>query len=87
MTNEERPIEELFFESGRGKYEVTKIAIDWIKLKKEEDDYRKLSQPDLLDRAVREVINDKVTYDKIEEIKKKKETLKEEKQEGNVSAN
>lgn len=87
MTNEERPVEELFFESGRGKYEVTKIAIDWIKLKKDEEGYKNLSQPNLLDKAVREVISGEATYDKIEEIKKKKEALKEEKQEGNVSAN
>ena len=87
MINEEKPTEELFFESGKGKYEVTKLAIEWIKVKKNEDDYRKLSQADLLDRAVREVLSGEATYEKIEEIKKKKEAAKEAKQEENAPAN
>ena len=85
MTNEERPIEELFFASGKGKYEVTKLAIDWIKVKKDEDDYRKLSQAELLDKAVRDVLSGEATYEKIEEINKKREASKEEKQEENAA--
>ena len=87
MTNEEKPIEELFFASGKGKYEVTKLAIDWIKVKKDEDEYRKLSQADLLDKAVRDVLSGEATYEKIEEILKKKEAAKAEKQEENATAN
>ena len=78
MTNEERPIEELFFASGKGKYEVTKLAIDWIKVKKDEDEYRKLSQAELLDRAVRDVLSGEATYEKIAEIEKKKKAKQEE---------
>ncbi len=87
MTNEERPLEELFFASGKGKYEVTKLAIEWIKVKKNEDDYRKLSQADLLDKAVRDVLSGEATYEKIEEINKKREAAKEAKQEENAAAN
>ena len=87
MTNEERPIEEVFFASGKGKYEVTKLAIDWIKVKKDEDEYRKLSQADLLDKAVRDVLSGEATYEKIEEILKRKEAAKAEKQEENATAN
>ncbi len=78
MTNEEKPTEELFFESGKGKYEVTKLAIEWIKVKKDEDGYRKLSQPELLDKAVRDVVSGEAAYEKIEEIKNKKTAVKEE---------
>jgi len=85
MTNEEKPIEEVFFASGKGKYEVTKLAIDWIKVKKDEDEYRKLSQADLLDKAVRDVLSGEATYEKIEEINKKREAEKEEKQEENAA--
>ena len=87
MSNEERPLEEIFFASGKGKYEVTKLAIEWIKVKKNEDNYRKLSQADLLDKAVRDVLSGEATYEKIEEIKKKKEAAKEAKQEENAAAN
>ena len=89
MTNEERPLEEVFFDSKRGKYEVTKHAIEWIKLKKDEDDYKKLSQADLLDKAVRDVLSlsDEEIEKKIEELKKKKEAAKEAKQEENATAN
>ena len=85
MANEEKPIEEFFFASGKGKYEVTKLAIDWIKVKKDEDDYRKLSQAELLDRAVRDVLSGEATYEKIEEINKKREAAKEETQEENAA--
>lgn len=85
MINEEKPTEELFFESGKGKYEVTKLAIEWIKVKKNEDDYRKLSQADLLDKAIRDVLSGEASYEKIEEIKKKKEAAKEGKQEENAT--
>lgn len=72
MANEEKPIEELFFASGKGKYEVTKLAIEWIKAVKKDDDYRKLSQQELLDKAMRDVLSGVATYEKIEEINKKK---------------
>ena len=87
MTNEEKPLEEVFFASGKGKYEVTKLAIEWIKVKKNEDDYRKLSQADLLDKAVRDVLSGEATYEKIEEINKKREAAKEAKQEENGATN
>ena len=78
MTNEEKPTEELFFDSGMGKYEVTKLAIEWIKVKKDEDGYKKLSQPELLDKAVRDVVSGEATYEKIEEIKNKKMAVAQE---------
>lgn len=78
MTNEEKPTEELFFDSGKGKYEVTKLAIEWIKVKKDDDGYRRLSQPELLDKAVRDVVSGEATYEKIEEIKNKKMAVAQE---------
>ncbi len=84
MANEEKPIEEIFFDSGRGKYEVTKLAIEWIKVVKKDDDYRKLSQPELLDKAVRDVLSGVATYEKIAELKKKKNISSTEKQEEQV---
>ena len=45
MIKEEKPTEELFFDSGKGKYEVTKLAIEWIKVKRAKmitENYRRL---------------------------------------------
>ncbi|MBQ3835277.1 MAG: hypothetical protein II816_07175 [Elusimicrobia bacterium] len=72
MSNVEKPVEELFFESGMGKYDVTKLAIEWIKVKKNEEEYRNLSQKDLLDRAIKDVVTGIATYKEIENIRKKK---------------
>ena len=78
MINAEKPVEELFFESGMGKYDVTKLAIEWIKVKKNEEEYRKLSQKDLLDRAIRDVVTGVATYKGIEDLKKKKNASRDE---------
>lgn len=78
MATAEKNVEELFFNSGKGKYEVTKLAIDWIKVKKNEEGYKNLSQTELLDKALRDVLSGEATYKKIEEIEKKKQAAKQE---------
>ena len=83
MATAEKNVEELFFESGKGKYEVSKLAIDWIKVKKNEEGYKNLSQTQMLDKALRDVLTGEATYEKIAEIEKKKKA----KQEEAVSAN
>ena len=83
MSTAEKNVEELFFESGKGKYEVSKLAIDWIKVKKNEEGYKNLSQTQMLDKALRDVLTGEATYEKIAEIEKKKKA----KQEEAVSAN
>lgn len=72
MANEEKPIEELFFATGKGKYEVTSRAIEWVNLVKGEEEYKKLSQTELVDRALRDVLTGVATDEKMEEINKKK---------------
>ena len=78
MATAEKNVEELFFNSGKGKYEVTKLAIDWIKVKKNEEGYKNLSQTEMLDKALRDVLSGEATYKKIEEIEKKKQAAKQE---------
>ena len=84
MATAEKNVEELFFESGKGKYEVTKLAIDWIKVKKNDEGYKNLSQTQILDKALRDVLSGEATYEKIAEIEKKRQSAK---QEEIVSAN
>ena len=78
MATAEKNVEELFFNSGKGKYEVTKLAIDWIKVKKNEEGYKNLSQTEMLDKALRDVLSGEATYEKIAEIEKKKQAKQEE---------
>ena len=83
MSVTEKNVEELFFSSGKGKYEVTKLAIDWIKVKKNDEGYKNLSQTQMLDKALRDVLSGEASYEKIAEIEKKRKA----KQEETVSAN
>jgi hypothetical protein len=78
MATAEKSVEELFFNSGKGKYEVTKLAIDWIKVKKNDEGYKNLSQTEMLDKALRDVLSGEATYEKIAEIEKKKQAAKQE---------
>jgi len=78
MATTEKSVEELFFNSGKGKYEVTKLAIDWIKVKKNDEGYKNLSQTEMLDKALRDVLSGEATYEKIAEIEKKKQAAKQE---------
>jgi len=82
MNSAEKPLDQVFFESQMGKYDVVKLAIEWIKVKKDEEGYKNLSQTQLLDKAVRDVLtkNTKEVMAEIEDLKKKK-TVKPVKQE------
>lgn len=74
----EKNVEELFFASGKGKYDVVKLAIEWIKVKKYDEGYKHLSQTELLDKALRDVLAGEATYEKIAEIEKNKKAKQEE---------
>ena len=66
-----KPLEQAVFESKMGRYEIVKLALEWIGVKKHEDDYRKLNQAELITKALNEVIDGTATAEKIEELKKK----------------
>ncbi|MDR2426133.1 MAG: hypothetical protein LBD46_02975 [Endomicrobium sp.] len=66
-----KPLEQAVFESKMGRYEVVKLALEWIEIKKHEDNYRKLSQAGLITKALDEVLDGTATAEKIKELKKK----------------
>lgn len=66
-----KPLEQAVFESKMGRYEIVKLALDWIGVKKHEEDYRKLSQAELITKALNEVMDGTATKEKIEELQKK----------------
>ena len=66
-----KPFEQAVFESKTGRYEIVKLALEWISVKKHEEDYRKLSQAELIAKALDEVMDGTATLEKIEELRKK----------------
>ncbi|MCL1972838.1 MAG: hypothetical protein FWG57_07640 [Endomicrobia bacterium] len=71
MAQATKPLEQAVFESKMGRYEIVKLALDWIEVKKHEEDYRRLSQAELITKALNEVMDGTATAEKIEELKKK----------------
>ncbi len=58
-------------ESKLGKYDIVKLALDWISVKKQDEDYRHLTQADLIVKALNDVVENVATPEKIEELRKK----------------
>jgi len=77
----ERSLDELFFETKLGKYDVVRNAIELIKVKKDEEGYAHLPQTLLLNKALREVLENNITYEQVEQLKKEKAAKKAKQQE------
>ncbi|OEG70804.1 hypothetical protein ATZ36_17705 [Candidatus Endomicrobiellum trichonymphae] len=65
--------------SQLGRYEIVKLALEWIEVIKQYEDYRKLTQTELIDKVLNDVVTNVATREKIEELRKKmrKETKPE----------
>jgi hypothetical protein len=57
--------------SRLGRYEVVKLALEWIEVIKQKEDYRKLTQAELIDKVLNDVTMNIVTREKIDELRKK----------------
>lgn len=77
----EKSLDEMFFETKLGKYDVVRNAIELIKVKKDEEGYAHLPQTLLLNKALREVLENNMTYEQIEKLKQEKKTKKAQAQE------
>lgn len=53
------------------KYEMVRLAIEWIAVKKQDEDYRRLTQPELITKALDDVVKGIATQTTIDELKKK----------------
>jgi hypothetical protein len=62
-----------------GRYEVVKLALGWIEVMKQNENYRKLTQTELINKALNDVTMNIATRKKIDELRKKmkKETKQE----------
>ncbi|MCL2484701.1 MAG: hypothetical protein FWF00_07500 [Endomicrobia bacterium] len=57
--------------SKLGKYDLVKLALDWIEVKRHEEDYRRLTQAELIKKSLDDVVTGEATAEKIEELRKK----------------
>ncbi|MDR3253386.1 MAG: hypothetical protein LBT07_00255 [Endomicrobium sp.] len=57
--------------SQLGRYEIVKLALEWIEIIKHNEDCRKLTQAELINKALTDVVTNVATYEKIKEIQKK----------------
>jgi hypothetical protein len=54
-----------------GRYEVVKLALEWIEVIKRNEGYRKLTQAELINKALNDVTMNIATRKKIDELRKK----------------
>ncbi|MCL2334550.1 MAG: hypothetical protein FWC57_00620 [Endomicrobia bacterium] len=71
MALTENQLAEAVSNSKTGRYEMVKLALEWIEVNKYNEDYRKLTQADLIAQALDDVVEGIATSDKIEELRKK----------------
>jgi hypothetical protein len=57
--------------SELGRYEIVKMALNWILVNKYNEEFKKLPQAELINRALNDVVTGVATLEKIEELRKK----------------
>jgi hypothetical protein len=57
--------------STLGRYEIVKMALNWISVNKYNEEFRKLPQTELINKALSDVVTGVATSEKIEELRKK----------------
>ncbi|MDR3195726.1 MAG: hypothetical protein LBT58_02940 [Endomicrobium sp.] len=60
------------------RYDIVKLALEWIDLNRQSADFRKLTQPEIINKALSDVVTDVATPEKIEELRKKMKNAKAE---------
>jgi hypothetical protein len=64
--------------SKLGRYDIVKLALEWIALNRQSEDFRRLTQIDIINKALSDVVTGLVTPEKIEELSKKMKKTKSE---------
>jgi hypothetical protein len=57
--------------SKSGRYDIVKHAIEWIHLNMQNEEFRKLDQADIINKALSDIVTDVATPEKMEELRKK----------------
>jgi hypothetical protein len=62
--------------SELGRYEIVKLALEWIDLMKQNKDYKNLTQSELINKVLNDVITNVITLEKILDLRAKCEKKK-----------
>ncbi|MDR0820089.1 MAG: hypothetical protein LBN19_00935 [Endomicrobium sp.] len=57
--------------SRLGRYEIVKLALEWIEVIKQNEGYRELTQTELIDKVLNDVMTNVTTREKIAGLRKK----------------
>jgi predicted nucleic acid-binding protein len=57
--------------SKLGRYNIVILALAWIEANKQNEDFKKLTAAELINKALNDVVTNVATYEKIEELRKK----------------
>ena len=71
MESQTSNLTEKVFKSKKGRYDIVRMALDWIEVNKYNEDYRKLGQAELISKALGDVVENIATQEKIDELRKK----------------
>ncbi|MDR0822918.1 MAG: hypothetical protein LBN20_03950 [Endomicrobium sp.] len=63
-----------------GRYETVKLALDWIALKKNDEEYRRLVDVEVITQAFQDIVNGKVTPEAIKTLSEKQQKNKDAKE-------
>ncbi|MDR1245253.1 MAG: hypothetical protein LBJ98_04700 [Endomicrobium sp.] len=62
--------------SKLGKYDIVKHAIEWIHLNIQNEEFRKLNQVGIINKALSDIVTDIATPEKMEELRKKMKKIR-----------
>jgi hypothetical protein len=57
--------------SNLDRYDIVKLALEWVALNRQNEDFRKLTQAELINKALSDVVTGVITPEKVEELRKK----------------
>jgi hypothetical protein len=56
--------------SELGRYEIVKLVLKWITANRQNESYKRLTQTELINKALEDVMTGVVSFNKIDELKK-----------------
>lgn len=72
MTLTEMQLREAVSSSKLGRYEIVALSFEWILLNKQNEDFRKLTEAQLINKALTDVVTDVAILEKMEKLRKEK---------------
>ncbi|MDR0956367.1 MAG: hypothetical protein LBL77_00620 [Endomicrobium sp.] len=67
----EKQLEEVISLSKIGRYDIVKLALEWIAVSKRKEEFKKLNQADTINKVLADVVTNVITFEKIGEARKK----------------